>query len=120
MNIDMIVYGSLTRTLAATGQLETVVNIFNRNLAERRAALKDAYNLDERGKIKDIAHALKGSCGMFGANRCADLCQEIENAALTVDQPLPADLLIKLSGALDTFNEFLTQDLEKNRSTTLH
>ena len=120
MNIDMTVYESLTSTLASTGQLETVVNIFYKNLNERVTALKNAYLESERSKIKDIAHALKGSCSMFGAYKCADLCQEIENAAQIVDQELPAHLLTKLLNNLDELKNFLASDYENRRSKTIH
>ena len=111
INIDMNVYNSLARTLMAAGQLESVVNIFNNNLKERLAALNEAFQMNDRKKIKDITHSLKGSCGMFGALKCADLCQDIENAALQTDRPLSFELMNNLSNELAAFQRFLDNPL---------
>ena len=119
MNIDMIVYEGLTKILTSSGQMKTVVDIFNTNLTSRVATLKDAFEQDQRATIKDVAHALKGSCAMFGATRCADLCQEIENAALTVDMPLPKDLLEALLGELTDFSKFVNETMAAQQSETL-
>ena len=56
---------------------------------------------------------------MFGATRCADLCQEIENAALTVDMPLPKDLLEALLGELTDFSKFVNETMAAQQSETL-
>jgi HPt (histidine-containing phosphotransfer) domain-containing protein len=79
-NIDRNVYDNMRRVLQAAGQLEQVTQSFCSNSDERIAAIFRAIENEDTLKILEIAHALKGSCAMFGAKGCAEFCQQIETA----------------------------------------
>lgn len=43
--------------------------------------LEQAFSLNDSESIRRLAHSLKGSCCNVGANKLADLCEVLENAA---------------------------------------
>lgn len=76
--IDFSIYESMARVLKASGQLEQLTESFCENNSKRIDELKRAVANKNAIKAGEIAHALKGSCSMFGAKSCAELCQKIE------------------------------------------
>jgi CheY-like chemotaxis protein len=70
------------------GFMKKIIELFLADLTERLEAMKAAAQARDGGALKRIAHALKGSCGHFGAARLATLCRKIEQ--LSAQQP-PAD-----------------------------
>ena len=63
-----------------------IIELFLDDLAERIEGLKVGAATRDGGAIKRIAHALKGSCGHFGANHLATLCRTLEQIA--IEQPV--------------------------------
>lgn len=78
--IDLSIYESMARVLRASGQLEQLIESFCANNSKRMSDLKLAITNNDNRIAGEIAHALKGSCSMFGANACADLCRQIEHS----------------------------------------
>ena len=79
-NIDRNVYDNMRRVLQAAGQLQQVTQSFCSNSDGRITDIFRAIEDQDALEISEIAHALKGSCAMFGAKGCSELCQQIESA----------------------------------------
>ena len=62
----------------AEGFLTKIIDLFLADSSERIAALKIAAAMRDGDALKRLAHALKGSCGHFGATRLAMLCRKLE------------------------------------------
>lgn len=60
------------------GFMAKIIELFLADLTERIEALKAAAETRDGDALKRIAHALKGSCGHFGAMRLAALCRKME------------------------------------------
>lgn len=54
-------------------------DVFERSNTSRIGQMKEAARLRNFTKIKDLAHAIKGSYASFGARRGTTQCQEIED-----------------------------------------
>lgn len=76
--IDIKIYESMSRVLRASGQLEQITQSFCSNSQTRVSSLKIAVMERRTAEIISLAHAMKGSCSMFGARACAEICQKIE------------------------------------------
>lgn len=76
--IDLGIYESMARILRANGQLEQLTESFCANNSRRIDELKLAITNNNQLIAGEIVHALKGSCSMFGAKSCAELCRQIE------------------------------------------
>ncbi len=55
-----------------------IIELFLVDMDERIAAMQVAAENGDGSELKRVAHALKGSCGHFGANRLAALCRKME------------------------------------------
>ena len=77
--IDPAIYESMARVLRASGQLEQLTESFCANNSKRIYDLKLALANNDHLTAGEIVHALKGSCSMFGATSCAELCRQIEH-----------------------------------------
>jgi HPt (histidine-containing phosphotransfer) domain-containing protein len=77
--IDSGIYESMARVLRASGQLEQLTESFCTNNSRRMSDLKLAVTNNDKPTAGEIVHALKGSCSMFGAISCAELCRQIEH-----------------------------------------
>ena len=64
------------------GFMTKIIELFLVDLAERIDALKAATEACDGAELKRIAHALKGSCGHFGAMRLAALCRRMEQIGM--------------------------------------
>ncbi len=68
------------------GFMTKIIELFLADLIERIAAIKSAVKGGDGPELKRIAHALKGSCGHFGAARLAALCRKMEQIGM--QQPI--------------------------------
>jgi len=55
-----------------------IIDVFLGDLSERVRTIGLQMSHDDRAGIAATAHAVKGSCGHFGAMRLMELCREIE------------------------------------------
>jgi CheY-like chemotaxis protein len=79
-SVDPIALAEL-RALDEPGEgslLKALIEQFLRDLDPRLTALKEAYSADDAGKVQMAAHAIRGSCGHFGAHRMARLCASLD------------------------------------------
>lgn len=60
------------------GFMEKIIDLFLLDMNERLATMGVAAKERNTEPIKKTAHALKGSCGHFGAERLASLCRKME------------------------------------------
>lgn len=109
--IDTKIYASMCRILRAGGQLEQVTATFCTNSRSRLEQLRKAIEQRNDSDLIGVAHALKGSCAMFGAKGCAEICQSIENIVTKNPQNKNYEslenLLENLTKELDQVFEFL-------------
>jgi CheY-like chemotaxis protein/HPt (histidine-containing phosphotransfer) domain-containing protein len=63
------------------GFMAKMIELFLVDLAERIAALEATVKEHDDDALRRIVHALKGSCGHFGAVRLAALCRRMEQVA---------------------------------------
>lgn len=80
-NIDRNIYDNMRRILSAAGQLEQVTESFCSHSRNRIKLIFLSIDSKDIKAIAETSHAMKGSCAMFGAKRCAELCQQLENAS---------------------------------------
>ena len=64
--------------------LTVVIGAFVSQGPGRVAALRRAVEAEDRGLLRDVAHALKGASANIGARRLALLCGEVGAAAVMV------------------------------------
>ena len=78
----------MLRSLGAEEEdfIAKIIALFLDDLTERLEGLKLAATTRDGETIKRLAHALKGSCGHFGASHLAALCRKLEQIAAT--QPI--------------------------------
>lgn len=69
------------------GFVTRIIDLFLTDLSERLEALKVAAAQRDGDGLKRVAHALKGSCGHFGAAPLAALCRKIEQIGM--QRPVP-------------------------------
>jgi CheY-like chemotaxis protein len=81
------------------GFLLQIIELFLSDLTERLVAMRAATEVRDGAALKRIAHALKGSCGHFGAVRLAALCRKMEQVG--TQQPV--------TGAAETFQELAAE-----------
>jgi CheY-like chemotaxis protein len=83
------------RSMDATdpGFMAKIIELFLADLTERLIALKAAADARDGPALKSFAHALKGSCGHFGATRFAALCRAMEQVGLQRPVGDPNDVL---------------------------
>lgn len=115
LNIDRDVYDNMRRVLRSAGQLEQVTESFCSNSLERISSILQAINDRDIQKMSGVAHALKGSCAMFGARGCLDLCQQLENACQDTGTDSDYEQLIRITLTLqdeikDVINFIRCQD----------
>jgi HPt (histidine-containing phosphotransfer) domain-containing protein len=99
-NIDREIFDSMSRVLRASGQLEQIIQSFCSNCEDRVAVIFRSIDKKDPHTIISTAHALKGSCSMFGAKSCADLCQQIENSTTWSSTPANYNQIRQLTETL--------------------
>jgi HPt (histidine-containing phosphotransfer) domain-containing protein len=117
--IDLGIYESMARVLRTSGQLEQLTDSFCANNSRRIGDLKQAVTNNDNLIAREIVHALKGSCSMFGAKSCAELCRQIENTlektpAINQCAEL-AFLLSNLDIELSAVSEFLRSQVNQQK-----
>lgn len=60
------------------GILEELISIFVEDAEVRMAALKEAFEREDRTSLREVAHALKGSSANMGAVRMSETCRKLE------------------------------------------
>ncbi len=78
------------------GFMGKIIALFLSDLTERLEGLKAADEVHDGRALKAIAHALKGSCGHFGAKNLAALCRRMEQIGLQQPVPDPSATLAAL------------------------
>ncbi len=78
------------------GFMTKIIELFLTDLGERMEAMKTAADARDGAALKSIAHALKGSCGHFGAVRLAALCRKMEQIGLRQPVGDPSETLAEL------------------------
>ncbi len=58
--------------------IRDLIDVFLSDLEKRLDAMRSAVALERADAIAEAAHALKGSCGHFGAKRLYELCRDLE------------------------------------------
>ena len=80
--IDMRAITQLAESDELGGQfVAEIIGVFLADLTERVHAIGLQMSHDDRAGIAATAHAVKGSCGHFGALRLMELSHEIEGRA---------------------------------------
>ena len=85
---------------------------------DRLNKMREAIDQNQKEELAAVAHALKGSCALFGARFCADLCQKIET--LGQSEPSPQrneslhELLSALAIELNEIKVFLRKQLDED------
>jgi HPt (histidine-containing phosphotransfer) domain-containing protein len=74
-----------------------IIDVFLGDLRQRVVAIGSQMNSDDRGGVAATAHAIKGSCGHFGAMRLVDLSRELESKARRLP---PADLQVEFDSMI--------------------
>jgi two-component system, sensor histidine kinase and response regulator len=72
--------------------LRQLITVFLSDLGDRVAAMRSGVGAGDPTSVAYAAHALKGSCGHFGAKRLLALCRELEAQARagSTDGPITA------------------------------
>jgi HPt (histidine-containing phosphotransfer) domain-containing protein len=112
MTIDQDIYQALKKILVASGQLDTVIDMFLTNSTLRLASLNQAIADNNPEETYRIAHSIKGSCSMLGGAHCAELCKAIED----LTNPFNADKLKEFSNKLNLELESMSKFLQNERT----
>jgi HPt (histidine-containing phosphotransfer) domain-containing protein len=58
-----------------------IIDVFLADLSERVRTIGLQMSQNDRAGVTATAHAIKGSCGHFGAARLMELCRDLEDRA---------------------------------------
>lgn len=78
---------------AGEGFVAKMIDLFLSEMEPREQALQRAVDEADWQSATRMAHAIKGSCGHFGAWRLADLCVAMETAAGSAERDKAVALL---------------------------
>jgi HPt (histidine-containing phosphotransfer) domain-containing protein len=78
------------------GFMAKIIELFLADLSERIKAMKAAAETRDGDALKRVAHALKGSCGHFGATRLAALCRKMEQVGMQQPVGNASETLLEL------------------------
>jgi HPt (histidine-containing phosphotransfer) domain-containing protein len=93
--------------------IKEIIDVFLGDLTERVAKIGLLMSEGDRAGVASMAHAIKGSCGHFGATRLADSTREIEHQ---VKKPQLPDGLQPAIDAMVAETERVRAALEAYRS----
>jgi CheY-like chemotaxis protein/HPt (histidine-containing phosphotransfer) domain-containing protein len=102
------------------GFMTKIIELFLWDLTERVSAITLAAENRDGAALKSIAHALKGSCGHFGAARLAALCRTLEQIGARESAADPREAVRSLVAEADRVRialEAVEEDLRKNSVT---
>ena len=103
------------------GLTKEMFDIFQDDTPPRLAAIAEGIESKDLAKIRDVAHALKGSCGSIGALHVQALSAMLEahGRGLAVEAPL-AELMDRLRGAYDEFRAALQGHIDSGHTASDH
>lgn len=78
------------------GFVVEMIDLFLSDMEPREQALQRAVDQADWETAKRMAHAIKGSCGNFGAWQLAGLCASMEKTASDLDGAEAAALLFRI------------------------
>jgi HPt (histidine-containing phosphotransfer) domain-containing protein len=111
MDVDMQILDPLFLSLTGHEQWRSVTNLFDSGWAHRLSVIENS-TLDQRfAEAKAAAHALKGSCAMFGAKSCALKCEQLEALLGAGDIVGVRDVLTQIKVDLRDFRTYLDHEL---------
>jgi HPt (histidine-containing phosphotransfer) domain-containing protein len=120
MNIDTSIYSSLRKILIDSNQFTPIASSFQTNNSVRMHQLSRSIANNDFADARDIVHAIKGSCCMFGASTCTEICARIEgtlNQANPFSEPKDIeDLRVELA----EFITFLENEAQQSRQMNFH
>jgi HPt (histidine-containing phosphotransfer) domain-containing protein len=111
MEVDQQILSSLFATLKSGSQWESIIGLFDSGWAARLLAVENSVKVEDFTAAKSAAHALKGSCFMFGATACAKMCERLENLITSGDVEGVLELVNEIRRELMTFRGYLDQEL---------
>lgn len=88
--------------------LKNLIDLFLADMNQRIKGMQDAIAHCDAAALKRTAHALKGACGNFGAEKLSDLCKKMEQIVPeTIGQR--ADLMRQLAAESERVRAALEQ-----------
>jgi DNA-binding response OmpR family regulator/HPt (histidine-containing phosphotransfer) domain-containing protein len=96
--------------------LRQVVEAFEKSAPKRVAAMQDALAERDAAALAAEAHTLKGSSGIVGAQRVADLCAQLESRARRGDLTGAADRLERVLLELRAYEVAIGPVLDRVRA----
>jgi HPt (histidine-containing phosphotransfer) domain-containing protein len=93
-------------------EFENLVRLFLDDASIQVAALREAAGEGDAHAIAELAHALKGSSGTFGAIALADSCAELQVAASSGDLATSLGLIDTVGAGFDRASSALQKELE--------
>jgi HPt (histidine-containing phosphotransfer) domain-containing protein len=103
----------LAKALAVVGGdrslLLELAQVFQDELPDRVAALRDAVRTADAGGTRHAAHNLKGALASLGATRGRDFAAELEQLALSGDLGPASTTLAALEGELSRITDFMSR-----------
>jgi PAS domain S-box-containing protein len=80
--LDEKVFAEFGMTLGGNGlEILEVVEVYLEDTPKRLVELRQGLTQNKTGELRRIAHSIKSTSGIFGAQRLAGLCQELETMA---------------------------------------
>jgi len=84
------------------GLAREMFDIFKADSPPRISAIKEAIEANDLVKLREISHAMKGSCGTIGATRVSAIAAMLEAYGRSYEtEAPPAELLDRLQNAFD-------------------
>ena len=96
--------------------LRQVVEAFEKSAPKRVAVMQDALAEQDAATVAAEAHTLKGSSGIVGAQRVADLCAQLEFRARRGDLTGAADRLERVLHELSVYEAAIAPVLDRVHS----
>jgi HPt (histidine-containing phosphotransfer) domain-containing protein len=93
--LDRAAFDTLVEEIDIDG-VRATLDVFLAETVQRLALLRTLSCDAERARIKDEAHALKGSSGTFGLRQISDLARTLEHSAQQIEQRNYRDLVDRL------------------------
>jgi HPt (histidine-containing phosphotransfer) domain-containing protein len=117
-DVDQQILGSLFLTLKSGDQWKSIVGLFDSGWKSRISAIEESTRIGNFSEAKSAAHALKGSCYMFGARQCAKKCEELETHLASGDFTDVPALIADLKVNVKNFRRYLDDELSDRNLLT--
>jgi CheY-like chemotaxis protein len=99
-NLNRAEFDTLIEEIEIDG-VRAALDVFLSESAEQLALLRQLSCVDDRSKIKDQAHALKGASGAFGLERVSGLARTLEHSAHQIAPRDYEELLDRLEAGFE-------------------